>query len=301
MLDEDKLYNNFLQDFKRHLEFERALSKNTVLAYCADVGGFLNYCGEKRQEPAKVVPEFLDAYMWHIKNKNNLSARSIFRKMQSVKAFYKFLILEDLITADPTRHFKSPHFEKKLPNYLTPDEIKKLLEWPSSDFRTSRISAITELFYACGIRISELTNLSLESINREQSWILVYGKGGKERAIPIHKKALEKIEKHIAFRQDFFRGKEVSSNIFLNRFGKKISRVQIWKDLKALARLVGITRKLHPHLFRHTFATHLLQGGADLRSLQEMLGHASLSTTQIYTHVDRSDLKRKHTKFHPRG
>jgi integrase/recombinase XerD len=292
---------SLLQDFKRHLEFERALSRNTVSAYVSDVSNFLAFCKKTNVGPAKAEPKFLDKYLWEIKSKNNLSAKSIFRKMESLKSFYRFLTLEELISTDPTRHFKVPHFEKKLPAYLTAVEIKKILGYPAAGFASMRTSTIAELFYACGVRISELAGLQLENINFEQSWIMVYGKGGKERAVPMHKKAAEKLNSYLMHRNDFFKGKEAASNVFLNRFGKKISRIQIWKDVKKLALASGITRKLYPHMFRHTFATHLLCGGADLRSLQEMLGHASLSTTGIYTHLDKSDLKEKHSKFHPRG
>lgn len=291
----------FAADFRHHLEFERSLSRNTVLAYWRDTLHFLNYCKKKSADPLKASPKFLDDYLWQIKNFAKLSGKSIFRKMQSLKAFYRFLILEDKIKSDPTRLFKSPHFERKLPDCLNLEEIKRLLDYPASDFRHFRTSVIAELFYACGLRITELINLNLENINTEECWILAFGKGGRERAVPVHKRALEKTKRYLSMRRDFFEGKQTESYVFLNKFGRKMSRVQVWKDIKELARLAGIKRRVHPHLFRHSFASHLLSGGADLRSLQEMLGHADLSTTQIYTHIDKTDLKQKHSKFHPRG
>lgn len=297
----DNLAEKNLEDFRRHLEFERSLSKNTVLAYWRDTREFLNYCKKKSADCTKADPKFLDAYLWEIKNSAKLCGRSIFRKMQSLKAFYRFLVLENLIIKDPARMLKVPHFEKKLPHFLTESEIKRLLNYPAADFRNLRTSTVIELFYACGMRISELVNLRIENINTEDCWIMVYGKGSKERAIPVHKRALDKIKGYLAARQGFFKGSETDSYVFLNKYGRKISRIQIWKDIKRFVRLAGISRRVHPHIFRHTFATHLLRGGADLRSLQEMLGHADVSTTQVYTHIDKANLKNTHTKFHPRG
>ncbi|MCX5782894.1 MAG: tyrosine-type recombinase/integrase, partial [Elusimicrobia bacterium] len=152
-----------------------------------------------------------------------------------------------------------------------------------------------------GIRVSELAGLRPESVNFEQGWIMVYGKGGKERIVPVNSKACEKLKKYLSARAEKFAGKETDSEMFVNRAGKKISRVQIWKDMAKLGVLARIERKLHPHLFRHTFASHMLLGGADLRSLQEMLGHANLNTTQIYTALEKKDIKDRHSKYHPRG
>jgi integrase/recombinase XerD len=292
---------NFSADFKRHLEFERSLSKNTVLAYWRDIRHFLNYCRNKSASPVKASSKFLGSYLWEIKKTGALCGKSIFRKIQSLRAFYRFLMLEDLTGFDPTANIKTPHFEKKLPRFISAHEIKRLLCYPATDFCTFRTSTVMELFYASGLRISELINLRTENLNMEDLWILARGKGAKERAVPIHKRALDKIKKYFAMKEDFFKGRQTQPYIFLNKFGRKISRVQIWKDIKKLAALAGVKNKISPHMFRHTFATHLLEGGADLRSLQEMLGHADLSTTQIYTHIDRSNLKNTHRKFHPRG
>ena len=151
------------------------------------------------------------------------------------------------------------------------------------------------------MRVSELINLRLENVNLVEKWVLALGKGGKQRFVPIHDRAVERMKQYLSAREAHFAAKDVASELFLNKNGKKISRVSVWKDLTALGRKANISQPLHPHLFRHTFASHLLQGGADLRSLQEMLGHANLTTTQIYTHLDVSDLKAKHKKFHPHG
>ena len=164
-----------------------------------------------------------------------------------------------------------------------------------------RDNAIIEMLYSCGLRISELLGLRLENINTEEGWVLALGKGGKQRLVPIHPACAVRVKRFMDLRAAYFAGKETDSEVFLNNRGKKLSRISAWKDLADLGRKANISRPLHPHLFRHTFASHMLQGGADLRSLQEMLGHANLTTTQIYTHLDVTDLKNKHKKFHPRG
>jgi integrase/recombinase XerD len=288
-----------LDDFMRHLALERAYSQNTCSSYARDVRDFLRWCSAGGLEPAAATPEKLEEYLWDLKSKNRIAPRSIFRKMEALKAFYRYLTVEGRVTQEPTRNFKMPHLPARIPQWLSVQEMTALLSCPPKDFHIMRTIAVVELFYASGIRISELLGLQLEALNLEQGWILVRGKGGKERMVPVHKRALRVLHDYIGERNRHFAGKGASSEVFLNKFGRKLSRVQIWKDINMIGRLAGIKRKLHPHLFRHTFASHLMQGGADLRSLQEMLGHASLATTQIYTHLERSDLKRLHEKYHP--
>lgn len=290
-----------LEDFKNHLTFERQLSKNTVLSYGSDVESFLEYCTANEKDPLHADPAFLDQYNYQLRVVEGLATASIFRKMEAVKCFYKFLLIEQRIQDDPARFLKSPKLPQRMPEQLSREEMDRLLSYPAEKFDEIRTVTIIELLYAAGLRVSELINLQLENVNLQEGWVLAFGKGGKQRFVPIHPAACERLKYYIEVREAHFAAKNVSSDLFLNNRGKKISRVSVWKDLTALGRKAGISQPLHPHLFRHTFASHLLQGGADLRSLQEMLGHANLTTTQIYTHLDVSDLKNKHKKFHPRG
>ena len=177
--------------------------------------------------------------------------------------------------------------------------MNRLLSFPAESFEEIRTVTMIDLLYAAGLRVSELINLRLENVNLKEGWVLAFGKGKKQRFVPIHHEACTRIRIYLDARENRFAGKEVASELFLNNRGQKLSRISVWKSLTALGRKANISTPLHPHLFRHTFASHLLQGGADLRSLQEMLGHADLATTQIYTHLNVRDLKSKHKKFHP--
>ena len=294
--------NALLEDFKNHLTFERQLSANTVASYGADVAAFLEYCEANSIDPIRVEPAFLDQYNYQLRVVEKLQAASVFRKTEAIKCFYKFLLIEQRIKEDPTRFLKSPKLPQTIPQQLSREEMNQLLSYPSKTFEEMRTVTIVDLLYAAGLRVSELINLRLENVNIKEGWVLAFGKGGKQRFVPIHQEACRRLENYLKAREVKFAAKaQVDSELFLNKNGRKLSRVSVWKDLAALGRKAGISQPLHPHLFRHTFASHLLQGGADLRSLQEMLGHANLTTTQIYTHLDVSDLKNKHKKFHPHG
>jgi len=295
--------------FYRHLSFERGLSKNTCLAYARDAEHFLEHCRRNKKDPARADNLFLDEYFWKLKDAGRLKPASLFRKMEAVKAFYRFLLLEGRTTRDPTRNFKSPRLPERIPRFIEKPEMNEIMRVfphpvPASrgegakkgGFGKIRTMTIVELLYATGMRISELLDLKLESVNIKQGWVRVLGKGGKERMIPMHKTVIHRIDKYIDARQERFGGKDAADELFVNRFGKKLSRVQVWKDIHRLGNLARLEKKLHPHLFRHTFASHLLQGGADLRSIQEMLGHASLNTTQVYTHLEKSDIKAAHKR-----
>ncbi len=291
-----------LQDFQSHLSFERQLSANTLAAYVADVAHYLEYCAAAEKDPFLIESAFLDQYTYQLRVIEKLSAASVFRKLEAVKCFYKFLLLEGQIKEDPTRFLKSPKLPQRMPEQLSRQEMERLLSYPAEKFDEVRTITIVELLYAAGLRVSELINLQLENVDVNEGWVLAFGKGGKQRFVPLHPTCCQRLKYYLSVREAHFASKtNVGSELFLNRAGKKISRQSVWKDLAALGRKAGISQPLHPHLFRHTFASHLLQGGADLRSLQEMLGHANLTTTQIYTHLDVSDLKEKHKKFHPRG
>ena len=249
----------------------------------------------------QATPEFLDNYIYHLKAELMLAPASTQRKLEALKAYYKFLMIEGILKNDPSRFLISARTIRHLPKQLTKEQMDRLLSFPAKTFSEKRTLAILHLLYASGIRVSELINLRIENVNLEERWLLAFGKGRKQRFVPINKEACSVLKDYLELRRAHFAKKNTSDEFFLNRDGKKMSRVIVWKDLAEIGRLSGISTKLHPHLLRHTFATHLLSGGADLRSLQEMLGHESLNTTQIYTHVNTQDLKRKHKLAHPRG
>lgn len=288
-----------LDDFKSHLTFERQLSPATVASYSSDVESFLEYCQAAGQDPLTLGPEFLDQYHRQLQLIQKLAPTSITRKQESIKCFYKFLQIEERIAQDPTRFLKTVKHAQKIPQQLSRQEMERLLSYPAKKFEEIRTVTIVDLLYAAGLRVSELINLRLENVNLKEGWVLALGKGGKQRFVPLHREVCQRLTNYLTAREVRFSGKEVASELFLNNRGNKLSRVSVWNDLAALGRKANISTPLHPHLFRHTFASHLLQGGADLRSLQEMLGHSDLSTTQIYTHLDVRDLKDKHKKYHP--
>ena len=290
-----------LDDFKSHMNFERQLSPATIEAYGSDVESFLEYCEAAERDPLLIGPEFMDQYHVQLREIEHLAPASISRKLEAIKCFYKFLLIEERLKEDPTRFIKSAKRTMKIPQQLSHQEMNQLLSYPAKTFEEIRTVTMIDLLYAAGLRVSELISLRLENVNLQEGWVLAFGKGSKQRFVPIHREVCSRIQHYLTVRENRFAGKEVASELFLNNRGQKISRISVWKDLATLGRKANISTPLHPHLFRHTFASHLLQGGADLRSLQEMLGHADLATTQIYTHLDVKDLQEKHKKFHPHG
>ena len=287
-------------DFQRHLALERGLARNTCLAYGGDVEAFLAYCEKRKTAPELAAAQFIEEYLWSLKKERKLGPASIYRKTEAIRGFYRYLRLEGKTQNDPTANFRAPRLPRKVPRFLNRRDMEQLLAYPAGkSFAGARAAAALELFYASGIRVSELLGLRLESVNFQQGWLRVFGKGAKERLVPVNPAALARLRDYLTAREFKFGGRAVSDELFLNRGGKKLSRITMWKDIVALGKAAGIEIKPHPHLFRHTFASHLVQGGADLRSVQEMLGHTSLNTTQIYAHVDKGDVKRAHDKFHP--
>jgi len=236
-----------------------------------------------------------------LKAERKLEAVSLFRKMEAIKSFYGFQAAEGRTKDNPAETLRSPRLPARLPHFLSKEEMDRLFSVPlDGSFETARTRVMLEVLYATGMRVSELLSLKLDAVNLEDGWARVFGKGSKERLIPMHERAVSVLKQYIALRQKKFKA-DVAPEFFLNKSGRPMSRAQFWRDLRALGKSAGLSQDLHPHLLRHTFATHLLAGGADLRSVQEMLGHASLATTQIYTHLEKSGLKGSHRKFHPRG
>lgn len=296
-------YDELLENFRRYISLEKNLSKNTELSYIRDVKLFLKYCDSNNINFVSITRSEFERYLLYLKTLG-LKTSTLFRKTESVKAFYKFMLIERRIDKNPLSEFSAPKLERRLPDYLSFTETEKILDsFSAEDFKTLRTSAIIDLLYSAGLRISEVCNLTIESVNLEQGWVRVKGKGSKERIVPIADETIKLLRLYLDERNSVLLKKrmDVSDNFFVNRSGKKISRIQIWKDIKNFAKKAGITKNVYPHIFRHTFATHLLQRGADLRSIGEMLGHSSLNTTQIYTHLDKSVIKGMHKKYHPRG
>jgi integrase/recombinase XerD len=284
--------------FLDHITVERGLSPASVEAYRADLVAFFALCGKA---PSEVGREEVRAFLSHERSEGH-SASTAARRLVALRTFYRFLILERIVQADPTENIESPRALKRLPAYLTAEEVERLLE--SQDVKSAtglRNRAILEVLYATGIRVSELTGLTLDRYNPEAGFVLVMGKGSKERVVPLGEVAQDWIMKYKEeARPKLLKGRACSA-LFVSTRGSAMSRQMVWVAIKAAARNGGIAKDLSPHTLRHSFATHLLEHGADLRSVQLLLGHSDISTTQIYTHVEQERLKRIYKKFHPRA
>jgi len=291
-----------LDQFLHYLTVEKGLSDNTIEAYHHDVGRFLGHLREKEiQDFSRVDRVNLRAFLAGLR-RQGLSTRSIARNQAALRTFFRFLLLEGILESNPAEDLESPKTDRNLPEILTLREVEELLEQP--DLKTPlgiRDRAMLETLYATGIRVSELTQLSIHQVNLEGGYALIYGKGSKERIVPLGSEAIQWITHYVqGVRTGLLRGKE-SPSLFLGRSGKGMSRQRFWKSLKGYGQKAGIRKRMSPHLLRHSFASHLLERGADLRSVQMLLGHADISTTQIYTHVTGERLKKVHKKYHPRG
>jgi integrase/recombinase XerD len=290
-----------LEEYLRYITVERGLARNTCLAYASDLEQFLARMIKQGQDPLKASRQDLEDYLWELKTDKELQASSIFRKIEALRSFYAFQAAEQRIPASPAEELRSLRRPSRLPEFLTAAEVDRLLGLPlDGSYETLRTRTALEMLYATGMRVSEVLALKPEYVNLQDGWVRVLGKGAKERLIPVHPRALGLLKQYLSLRQRKF-PQSGDNEVFLNRRGRRLSRVQFWRDLQGLAKQAGLEGRVYPHILRHSFATHLLQGGADLRSVQEMLGHASLATTQIYTHLDTSGLKDSHRKHHPRG
>ncbi len=292
----------FIDEFMNYLSVERGLASNTLLAYRRDLDKYTDYLSQKGiKSSEKVSREHISNFMFDLK-KQGMSAGSICRNLAAVKMFHRFLVRENLSREDPTTLVDTPKLWQRIPPVLTQGEMEAMINAASGKKgQQIRDQAILEIFYASGLRVSELSDLKTTSVNFDGGFVRAVGKGSKERIIPLGKKAREALQKYLDLaRPKLLKGK-TSDVLFLSRLGKRISRQSLWTTIKFYAHRAHIKKVIKPHTLRHTFATHLLEHGADLRSVQEMLGHADISTTQIYTHVDRERLKGVHKQFHPRG
>lgn len=293
----------FLREYLAHLKLERNLSENTIISYKNDINSFLAFLAEIGiDDLSDIVSEHIVKFFKLLKDLG-LSGTSTARYFSSLKGFFSYLIKNDYLKANPIDKISAPKLSKKLPGVLNINEIENILSKPDVDDKLGlRDKAILELFYACGTRVSELLNLKLSDLFLDDEVIRVLGKGSKERLIPIGSSAINWINEYLKKSRPLLAKKMKSENyLFLNSRGTKISRMGVWKIVDRYVKEADIKKDVHPHTFRHSFATHLLEGGADLRAVQEMLGHADISTTQIYTHIDRDYIKQIHKQFHPRG
>ncbi len=296
------IWRSLMKGFADYLRLERSLSSNSIEAYTNDILKLHQFLllNNLDTKPEEVSYDLLQEFILYI-NKLGLNDRSQARIISGIKAFYKFLLMEDLIKDSPAAMLEGPKLQRKIPDVLSIDEMQEvLLAIDMSSPHAQRNRAILETLYACGLRVSELTNLKLSNFFHEQGYIKVIGKNDKERIIPIAEEAIKHIRlylesdrRHIAIQKGF------EDFIFLNRRGKSLTRVMIFTLVKKFVAAAGIKKTVSPHTFRHSFATHLVEGGADLRAVQEMLGHESITTTEIYTHLDKKFLKETILLYHP--
>ncbi|MEW6380848.1 MAG: site-specific tyrosine recombinase XerD [bacterium] len=287
--------------FFNHLVIEKGLADNTIASYRQDLQSFLQFlAGKKIGSLDQVKKVDIMDYLLELKNRG-ICARSHARHLVSIRQLYRFLIIEGRIGSDPTMNISFPKTWQKLPDVLSYSQVEDLLAQPNETSLGIRDKAMLELLYATGLRVSELINLTVKSVNLEAGFLLCQGKGSKERLIPVGTSARECVKKYCATARAQLLQDNRTDLLFLNRFGHKLSRQGFWKILKEYAEQAGIQQTITPHTLRHSFATHLLENGADLRSVQAMLGHASISTTQIYTHVTMDKIRELYFKHHPRA
>ena len=293
-----------IKEFKTYLKFEKGLSENSIEAYLADLQKLTQFLKEKDYN---LKPE--DINLSHLmelleyETKKGISSRTQARIISAIKSFYKYLLIEEKIEKDPSALLESPKIGRKLPDTLSIEEIDAIIgAVDTSKPEGQRNRAILETLYSCGLRVSELINMKISNLFFESGFIKVEGKGSKERLAPISNKAIKEINLYLSeYRRTLKISKSDEDILFLNRRGQKLTRVMVFTIIKDLMKLVNIHKNVSPHTFRHSFATHLIDGGANLKAVQEMLGHESIITTEIYTHLDKEYLRNTIVQFHPRS
>jgi integrase/recombinase XerD len=294
----DELLNHYLE----FLTVERGLSKNTINSYKRDLKSYIGFLKiQKINDINYTTRTVIVSYLLLMQKKGKASS-SISRACAAIKSFYHFLVMERLIKKDPTLNLDTPKLEHRLPRVLTLNEVEQLLNQPDTSVIWGfRDKTMLELLYATGIRVSELILIKVEDLNVEMGFLRCFGKGSKERIVPVGSVALKYLDKYINEVRPKFLKEQDNGILFLNHLGKGLTRQGFWKIIRKYAQKAGIEKHITPHTLRHSFATHLLENGADLRSVQEMLGHADISTTQIYTHITRSKIKEVYDRTHPRA
>ncbi|UOB18029.1 site-specific tyrosine recombinase XerD [Abyssalbus ytuae] len=295
-------WNTAIKDFNSYLKIERGLSYNSITNYCLDVQKLRVFLNEKGIEvsPLTIEPEILQQFIYEISGEVN--PRSQARTISGLKSFFDYLVFEDYRKNNPMELIETPKTGRKLPDTLSEDEIDSLIKAIDlSKSEGERNRAMLETLYGCGLRVSELINLRLSDLFFEEGFIKITGKGNKQRFVPIANLTKKYLNIYInQVRLHLPVQKEHEDFVFLNRRGKQLTRAMVFTIVKQLARKTGLNKNISPHTFRHSFATHLLQGGADLRAIQQMLGHESITTTEVYMHLDRLDLAKVLNKYHPR-
>ena len=294
--------DQLLEQFLHYLTVEKGLSKNTTDAYNHGLTRFFIHLRGKGVQEIREVDKFhIRGFLLALRRKN-LNTKSIVRDLAAIRSFFRFLIQEGILQSNPAEELDSPKVARTLPEILTLKEIEQILEQPDPQTPLGiRDRAMLEMLYATGMRVSELTQLPTHQVNLEAGYVLVYGKGSKERIIPLGSEALKWVTAYLKTARGPLLKRKESPSLFVNRSGKGMSRQRFWKTLKEYGRRAGLRKRITPHLLRHSFASHLLERGADLRSVQMMLGHVDISSTQIYTHVAGERLKKIHKQYHPRG
>lgn len=297
-------WENAIESYKTYLILEKSLSSNSVEAYLNDINKLSRFCEEKHQvhTPDGVTYEILKDYLIYV-GEIGVSNRTQARCISSIRSFFKFLVFDGKLENNPTKSLEAPKIGRKLPNILTVDEIDAMLNAVEMyKPEGQRNKAIIEMLYSCGLRVSELISIKLSNINFRQGTVKIEGKGNKERIIPLSKNAKTEVKQYLKVYRDYLDiTKDCEDILFLNKRGASLSRVMVFNIIKHLAKRAGIKKNVSPHTFRHSFASHLVSGGADLRAVQDMLGHESILTTEIYTHLDDHYLKETINKFHPRS
>ena len=287
-----------LESFLRHLRVERGVSPRTLISYKTDLRAYLLWLTERQKDPLHVTHEDLTDYLWSRKSQG-IQATSLARYIASLRSFYRFLLADGHLDKDPSAFLQTPRKPERLPRYLSVEEVSRLM----SSIRGQRLPrvrlrAMLELMYATGLRVSELTQLTFDQLDLSVGYVRAFGKGSKERIVPVGERARLAIQGYLNRRPET---PAAIKTIFVSNRKTPMSPVQFWRLVRAAAREAGIQKPVSPHTLRHSFASHLVQNGADLREVQEMLGHASIATTQIYTHLNKSHLQEAHRKYHPRS
>lgn len=295
--------NEFLTEYLTILKLEYNLSENTVASYKNDITKFIAYAEDNKVFDAAEIDYNLIAKYFEEQKKRGIQTSTNARYLSSLKSFFSYLYQNKYIHKNPAEKISASRKTRKLPSVLSFYEINQILEAAAGDDKLGlRNRALLETFYSCGLRVSELINLKINDLLLNEEIVRITGKGAKQRIVPIGNSAAEWITEYMLHSRPHLEIKGKSLNhVFLNPRGTKLSRMGIWKIVDKYVKAAGIEKEVHPHTFRHSFATHLIEGGADLRAVQEMLGHADISTTQIYTHIDRDYIKQVHKEFHPRG
>lgn len=289
---------DLIEQFLRYLLIDKGYSNNTIESYKRDLLKFLEY--NKNKDIKEISNKQLKEYIKYL-NENELNEKSISRNISCLKSFYKFLIIEKIINNNPTEALFMPKIKKGLPKILTEQEVMELLDIELIDNYSYRNKAMLELMYGTGFRVSELVNLKLQDIDLSQDIVRTFGKGSKERVVPIGEYASDALKEYIYKYRNTMLKKYNNDYLFLNNHGNKMTRQGFFKIIKEIAQKKHIDKSLSPHVLRHSFASHLLKYGADLRTIQELLGHSDISTTQIYTHITNEELKQNYKDFHPHG